>query len=398
MTVRSPGGSASRLRILHCIGSLQIGGEQSYLAQIAGRVDPERFDQTVAYTSAGEEASVGLPGHVRTVCVRERTPGATALSDWRGIAAYMALVRRESPDVLTTHSPGLWHLAASTAARLLGTPVVHTIQRPYGNRAFTEDLTIRVPPIRAFSYAMPTRFVALGSYYADDQIRRWRIPAERIALNYIGIDLDAHRVDERLRAEGRRELGLTHDVAVLGVVARLVPVKGVDRALRVLAALVVRLPDVRLVIVGGGPSEPVLRRMAEDLGLADRVIFTGPRTDTPKLLNAFDAFIQTTHNPLNGISSIEAMAAGKPILTVTRRREDEAMAADTCVDEQNGLFLRIHEIDVTVDRLAETLRDSEKLAAMGRSSRRLAEQRFDIRRHVAVLEQLYTLLATGAVA
>jgi len=384
-----------RIRVVHCIGTLELGGEQSYLAQVAARLDPDRFDQAVAFTGADEGAVVTLPPYVRRIRVLDRKFRGSRPGQWPAIVTYVRALHREAPDIVATHSPGIWQLAASLTGQALRKPVVHTIQRPYGNRSRTEDIIIHSALLRQLTYSLTDRFVALGGYYAQDQIHRWGIPRDRIITNYIGIDLDDHRPDARLRSEGRRELGITDDAAVLGVVARLVPIKGVDRGLQVFAALAKYDQSARFVVVGDGPSRRDLEELARGLQVRERVIFTGARTDTSRCLNAFDVFLQTTKNPLNGISSIEAMACGKPILTLIESEEDKAMAADTCSDD-NGLFISLEDVEPTAPRLSALLRDSETIHRMGNRSRELAQTHFDIRKHVHRLEELYVQLVRAS--
>lgn len=380
-----------RLKILHCIGTLEVGGEQRYLGQVTSRLDPQRFEQIVAFAGEADGAAAFFAPHVRLVRVLERKVRATAPRAWPTVARYVELVRREQPDLLTTHGPGPWHFAAAATARLLGRPTVQTIQRAFGNRSRGEDLTLRAWPLRRVAYAPFDRFVALGAYYAADQAERWRIPRHRIALIPIGIDLDQHAPSERLRRVGRSEIGADGDDLVLGIVARLVPVKGVDRGLRVLAATALIAPDVRLVVVGDGPSRGALEALAADLGIRERVTFVGASVETRKWFNAFDAYVQTTHNPLNGITSIEAMATGKPVITVVEHDEDRRMAADTCMEGENGFYVSLGALQHDAGRVVRALAAGAGVA-LGARSLQMARERFDLRDHVRGLEDLYVSL------
>ncbi|MSP15053.1 MAG: glycosyltransferase [Myxococcales bacterium] len=380
------------IRVLHVIASLEMGGEQRYLVRLANRLDPAVFEQLVVYS--GEDALRREFGpQVRFRTLGAAVPTVRHPADLRAVPRMARLLRAEQIDVVTTHGSGLPVLAAKAAAFVTGRPVIHTIQRPYGNRSRTEDLTIRFAPLRRLVYGITDRYVALGSYYADDQITRWKIPRDKIVLNYIGLDLEEFQVGAETRGEVRRELGLPDAAPIVGIVARQVPVKGIARGLRVFAALLARMPQARLLNVGDGPQRVAFEVLARELGIAHAVLFAGSRPDSTRLMSACDIVLQTTHNPLNGISSIEAMAVGRPIATIVDSEDEERMAVDTCDEARNGCFVRTFELERAVDALAAALADPARLERMGQESRRMAEERFELGRHVAALAALYRELA-----
>ncbi len=124
----------------------------------------------------------------------------------------------------------------------------------------------------------------------------------------------------------RQALGLRPDVAVLLSVGRLVPRKGVDNVIRALSVLVRRLGvPAELLVVGGSSDVPDpsltpeigrLRAVASEAGVADRVTFTGRRSrDLLKLYySAADVFVATPWYESFGMTSIEAMACGTPVV------------------------------------------------------------------------------------
>lgn len=138
-----------------------------------------------------------------------------------------------------------------------------------------------------------------------------------------GVDTDVFRpADDRLRT--RRELG---GGRLLLFVGRLQPLKGPDLAVRTLAALDAHLPDdgvpTRLVVVGGASGNghgtvdpPALRRLADQLGVADRVALLAPRShrDLAPLYRAADALIMPSRSESFGLVALEAQASGTPVV------------------------------------------------------------------------------------
>jgi glycosyltransferase involved in cell wall biosynthesis len=113
---------------------------------------------------------------------------------------------------------------------------------------------------------------------------------------------------------GRARLGLRESDRVLVTVGRLVPRKGLDQLLRVVAKLAD--PALRLVVVGEGPAQPALLRSCAELGIADRVRFTGFVSEEEKcqVLSAADLYVSTTLHEGFGIVFLEALSRGLPVI------------------------------------------------------------------------------------
>jgi glycosyltransferase involved in cell wall biosynthesis len=142
-----------------------------------------------------------------------------------------------------------------------------------------------------------------GAGWARDP--RWR------AL-HCGIDLAPFVAPVDGRAV-RAELGIAPDALVVGHVGRFVAQKNHAQLLAVLAAAVPAAPNLQLLLVGDGPLRPVIERQALELGVADRVIFAGLRTDIPRLLHgAVDVFVFPSWFEGLGLALVEAQAAGLP--------------------------------------------------------------------------------------
>jgi glycosyltransferase involved in cell wall biosynthesis len=379
------------LHVVHWVGSLGLGGEQTYLVRIANRLDRTRFRQTIAFlhddSLGGEVAS-----DVELVRVLDSRPARLDLRAWPKLVTAL-LPRLRTADVLATQSPGVWQLAVSAMARPLGVPVVHTIQRTTGLHSATEDLLIRHRTLGRIAYGLTDRFVGLSDYYKRDQETRWHIPAAKTVLNYMGVDLDALKPDLDAARQARRELGYRDDELVFGLVARQSPEKGVARTLRGFAHLRRELPQARLLLIGDGPERSRNEALASELSLGDVVHFAGARRDATRLMQGCDVIVQATRSPHNGISSIEGMAIGKPILTVVDGLEEERMAEDTCREGDNGAFMRTADYAGSAVLLAALFGDGVARRRMGEASRRTAERLFDLDAHVRRLEAIYLSVA-----
>jgi glycosyltransferase involved in cell wall biosynthesis len=218
--------------------------------------------------------------------------------------AFAAWLRRERPDaVLLTSWIRLF--GASLAARVAGVPRV--VQRlglmqgvPAGGPSrwkYRRALLRQVDVLVVNSPALAERFAA--------QVPE--LPAERIRVVENAVDFTPAPA-----APLRREIGAGADDVVLLAAGGLERRKGFDLLIQALAR--VDDPGVHVAIAGGGPQEAVLRALAAEEGVTDRVHLLGQRADLPALFAAADAFVLSSRGDSLANVMLEAMAAGLPVL------------------------------------------------------------------------------------
>jgi phosphatidylinositol alpha-1,6-mannosyltransferase len=192
--------------------------------------------------------------------------------------------------------------------------------------------------------------------------------------------------------EVRARLGLT-DRPVVVCVSRLVPRKGQDTLIRAMPAILAAEPDAVLLIVGGGPYEKDLRRLAHDTGVAGSVRFTGPVpwSELPAHYGAGDVFAmpcRTRRGGLDveglGIVYLEASATGLPVVA-----GDSGGAPDAVLDGETGWVVRGDTPAESADRIITLLADPELRHRTGERGRAWVEQKW---RWDLLAETLKTLL------
>lgn len=155
------------------------------------------------------------------------------------------------------------------------------------------------------------------SHALADQMAAIGMPQDKIRVHYTGLDRDRFRPLEhtQLRAQLSRELGVTlpDNAPVLTCVGALIARKGQDIAIGALPSI----DGARLVLVGKGEDETHLKNLASDLGLAERVYFTGSLDHDllPLVLSASDVMVLPTSNEGLANAWVEALACGTPVVT-----------------------------------------------------------------------------------
>jgi glycosyltransferase involved in cell wall biosynthesis len=360
-------------RILILIKGLGRGGAEQILASAAPHLDRTSFDYEVAYLLPWKDALVkdledaGVP--------------ARCLNGSRGMAWVGGLRRVVSEgrfDLIHAHSP----VAAAVARVGLGRrspPIVyteHNVWERYHPATYWANL---------LTFARNRQVFAVSDHVRDSirypvGLRRRSMPP--VETLYHGIDQDS--ISAWARRNGvREELGIPADAPVVGTVANFKAHKRLDQLLRAVAIVRRGVPDVRLVLVGQGPLEGELRRLAFALDLDDRVVFTGFREDAPRVCSTFDVFALASEHEGLSIALIEALALGRPAVVT-----DVGGLAEVIEDGRQGYLVPVGRESALASRIVELLQDPELRARMGDEGRARA-QTFDIRTSVRRMEHVY---------
>lgn len=186
-----------------------------------------------------------------------------------------------------------------------------------------------------------------------------------------GLDKERFAV---LRQQGRakQELGIQHHHVLL-CVSRLMALKRVDRCIQALSEAVSDSSDMVLVIVGDGPERGQLEKLACALGVARQVRFEGavPHAEIPQYLAAADVFLSFYDWSNVGNPLLEAMMAGKCIVTLNNGDTSQFIT-----DKENGILLEYDELTKLPEMLRELLADEEQRQRLGANARRFAEDNF----------------------
>ena len=187
-------------------------------------------------------------------------------------------------------------LPVSIKAR--GADIQHWGHQP-ATAAQVREAGLRAAGLLAVSQGLVEDMAALG------------MPRDRIAVHRTGLDADLFRPYDRRMC--RDQFGLPRDIPVLASVGALIPRKGQRFVIEALA----KLPEAILLIAGQGEDEGMLRTLASDLGVAERVRFLGPvpHAELPILLNAADVFALPSSSEGLANAWVEALACGTPVVT-----------------------------------------------------------------------------------
>ena len=191
-----------------------------------------------------------------------------------------------------------------------------------------------------------------------------------------------------VRAEVRDEFGFQTDDVVVGVVARLSAQKAHQVLFRAAARLTGTVPNLRLLVIGGGPREEELKALADELGIVAR--FVGLRRDVPRLLAGTDISCLSSVHEGVPLTVLEAMAAGLPVVAT-----ECGALRDLIEEDVTGHLVPVGDVSALSARLSELARDPALRARLGTAGRLRAERDFGIQRTADGYTALLTSLVAG---
>jgi glycosyltransferase involved in cell wall biosynthesis len=227
--------------------------------------------------------------------------------------------------------------------------------------------------------------VAVSEQVRDDLVRLGVAPTERIEVIRLGIDLERRTRTTPLQRERiRAELGVDEEGCLALWVGRMTEIKRVDLLLEALART---NAAVTLALLGDGPLRESLEERARELGVLERCRFVGFREDVGPYLAGADLVVLTSANEGTPVSLIEALAAGRPVVST-----DVGGVRDVVADGETGLLVPSGDakaVAAAIDRLAS---DPTLRAAMGERGREDVVARYSVARLLDDVDALYRRL------
>jgi|GEM_PF-1836083 len=387
----------NRLRILHVIDTLAIGGAENYVVNLVNSLDKTKFEVWIAYTDGkvqginGEALLAKLDKNVNLVKWDPKKIGSLRSLRYfcyniYHIVSLWKIMQRYHIDLVHTHQP-FSAFRAWVAAKIAGIPVVHNHLTVITSQRKTEWLLVQNKKFSKIVDNLVYKYIALSDFLKKDLITKLKVSNDKIELIYLGIGLEQYKTSQE-SINIKAEFNLDEQTPVVGIVARLYPEKGVYKAIQAFPLVVREFPKARLLIVGDGPCRNQLEDMCKSLNISKNVIFTGARLDVPRLMGAIDIYLQTTDRPNIGLSVLEAMAMRKPIVTVAQDEEEREMASETVVDGENG-FIVSNVPEEIASKIIWLIENKDYQNRMGRNSCEIVEKKFDLRKHVLQVEALY---------
>lgn len=274
------------------------------------------------------------------------------------------------PDLVLTYGWGATD--ALLAASLCGLRrVIHA------EDGFLPDEAVQQRPVRLLArralLRIPPRVVCPSQTLVRIATKTWWLPHHRVTYIPNGVDLRRFASPSPTQAaEARRRLGCTDSEVVVGSVGRLGAEKNHGRLIRAFAAASNGRP-AKLLLVGDGPLREPLGRMAQELGVASRVLFPGWAVDPLEFYHAMDLFALSSDTEQMPIALLEAMAAGLPVVS-TDVGDIPAMIGP----EDGGQVVPVGRDDLYIAALSAMINDEGARVRNGQANQETCRKRYGL--------------------
>lgn len=355
------------LHIVHILHSFGTGGMEKGLATVINNSSSDLRHTIICLTESG--ASKQLLQKNITIIEMNKKKGNSLFFIFR----LMMVLRQLKPDIVHTRNWGGFD--GVIAARLAG--ISHII---HGEHGWSMDDPDGLNPRRVFIRRILNLFIKKYTCVSM-QMKAWlekdiRVGKDVIQI-YNGVDcnLFCPGNDEVLKSE----LGIAPETIVMGIVARLDPIKNHAGLIKAFNRVHKKNPHTCLLIIGEGPERPKLEKIS-----SSRVLFLGNRSDVCNLLKCIDIFILSSFN--EGISNtiLEAMASGLPVIA-----SDVGGNPELVKDGENGFLVPPHDYEQMADRIVKYIAEPHLVELHGKTGREQAVRNFSIASMVNDYESVY---------
>lgn len=386
-TVRQVADGDEAIRVMKFVTGFYTGGTELQVLKLAQGLDRTQFDLSFSCLNRSGnhlERYEALQAPIAEFPISRLYHPQCFLQQWR----FAASLRRQRIHIL--HSYNFYsNVFAVPAARLAGVPVVLASVRDRG-----AYLSPAQKKLQRLVLGLADR-VLVNAAAIRDWLLEQGLREDRITVIHNGIDLTRYP-DVPERSNVRAEFGIPLAAPIVILIARLNPQKGLEEFIRAAAQVAKRQPQARFLVVGAALERrsgvvvesrtyrDELMRLAQSLGVAERVIFTGHRDDTPALLAESAISVLPSHSEGLSNTLLESMAAGVPAVATDVGGNPELVR-----DGITGRLVPVKSPDKLASAMLGLLEDAEQRERFGAESRRIARESFSLPGMVARTQDLY---------
>jgi glycosyltransferase involved in cell wall biosynthesis len=369
---------ARRRKIFYLLDSLNIGGTETQAVELARRMDPAKYDVTLACLR--KEGPLLEKLKASSVKVVEFHPKG-GIDSPRGLyqlARMVAYLRRGKFDVVHAHD--LWsNMIAVVAGKLAGVPVIVTSQRDLSHDAWYKSGRKKwLRRAQGASSAVLTN----ATMIRDGLVRDEGLEARKIKVIHNGVDLD--RFQAAPGAKARLFPGMERAKLVVLVGNMHTDVKGHATLIAAAPGIGSRCPQARFVLVGDGEQRREFEKSAEDADVKASFLFLGRRNDVADILAACDVAVLPSAAEGMPNAVLEYMAAGLPVVASAVGGNLEVIE-----DGVTGLLVPPGDAVALGNAVARLLDDDALARRMAKNAREMVERKFSFERLTREVGALY---------
>ncbi len=371
--------SEKKINLLYLNYSYDIGGIETLVLNMCRYLDKSKFNMYICSLKKdnvlkSEFEEMNIPLHV--IVKKEGI-------DIGLIFKLRKLFRKLDIDIVHTHNAAQWFYGALAVIGLNKPKIIHT------QHSVLEQGKNKLLYSLRFLAKKTAFIVCVAEYVADYMVNKGKLFKEKVKVVYNGITVEKFEltVDGKQKKES---LGVPAGYKLLGIVARLVPVKDHKTLLDALKLVLQKGNKVKLLIAGGGELAKDLEEHAIELEIEKEVVFLGKRRDIPEILNVLDIFILSSISEGLSVTLLESMASGLPVVAT-----DVGGNAEVVIQGKTGVLVPSGNSEELARAIIGLLENEEKTISMGREGKKQVREKFNIEKMINEYRELYSKMVNG---
>lgn len=379
----------NKIKVLHVIGSSNIGGGEKLLCDLIEKMDKEKFEVFIVCPPKGNmiESYKHCAKEIKLLRVNK-------IFNVFALFNLYVYIKNRKFDIVHTHLyvSDLFGIIASMFA---GTPVIiSTIHGHNFNRVgSTGPRAIKNAIFSLFYraiYIFNDTVVAVCESVKKDLTERKgiKVMPEKVRVIYNAIDLAKIKYNDKnigIRKMLAKEI--SGDASLIGMIANFDTVKGHRNLIKAAPKVIQRFPNVKFLLVGGGKEREFIKKMAKKYGISDYLIFAGQKDDILSLISVCDLIVLPSLSEGFSLVIMEAMALARPIVA-----SNVGGIAEIIEDGKTGILVPSDNYDMLSNAIIDVLEDGPKAFKIGEKAREkiINDNRFHIEHMASQTEELYS--------
>jgi len=363
------------IKVTQIIHSLNPGGLENGIINLVNNMDDFKFENTICCLTQGGDFEKRLNKNIK-VSKMFKKPG----NDYQLYIKLIKYLKEIKPTIVHTRNwAGMDGIIAAKMARV---PIII-----HGEHGFEITDLISQNKKRKFirKLVLSTivdKIVTVSKNLKNRLINEIKIKPEKIIHIPNGVDTNKFNIYKKEFT--RKKFGFKKEDFIIGIVARLDPIKNHKILISAFKEIVKNYPQTKLIIVGDGPLREELKEKSYQLGINNKVIFMGERNDVPEILKTFDVFVLPSLNEGMSNTILEAMATGIPVIASNVGGNPELV-----IDGETGFLFPTNDVESLVQKIKTYILYPELKQKHGYNARKRVEEEFSLDQMVRRYEELY---------
>ena len=362
-----------KIRLLHLTLNMEIGGTEQVIKQLVQNLDDQRFDSSILCIDGLVGAmGIELSENGFEVTSLERKPGF----DFKLVKDLRKKLKSDSVDILHCHqyTPYVYGVLAAIGT---GVPVIFTEHGRLYPEKFKWKRFVSSPLLSYFTKVI----IAVSHSTAVAMARYENFPLHKIRVIYNGL---AHTDVDVDRNKMCQQLGIDPGVKIVGTISRLDPIKNQPMMIRAFSDVLKVEPEAVLLIVGDGSDRGRLEQIVKELGIQDKVVFTGFKIDPRPYFELLDVFLLSSLSEGTSMTLLETMACAKPSVVT-----DVGGNPEIVVDGKTGYITKDQDQKGFADALCKLLSNKTVLETQGEAAKNRYLELFTLTKMIEEYERCY---------